>query len=47
MKVKVIFECEIYSEYTPWFTVNNELKHTNLECVEDLKVFVIETDKEL
>lgn len=29
MKVKIVFECEIYpTNYTPWFTVNDELKHT-------------------
>ena len=48
MKVKVEFECEIYSEnYTPWFAVNDEIKHTNLECVENLKVFNAETKEEL
>ena len=48
MKVKVEFECEIYPvEYTPWFTVNDEIVHTNLECVEKLKVFDAETGEEL
>ena len=50
MKVKVEFECEIYSaNYTPspWFTVNDELKHTSFDCVENLKVFDAETDEEL
>ena len=48
MKVKVVFECEIYpTDYTPWFTVNDELKHTDFDCVENLKVFDTETGKEL
>lgn len=48
MKVKVEFECEIYSnQFTPWFAVNDEIIHTNLECVENLKVFDAETGKEL
>ena len=29
MQVKIVFECEIYpTNYTPWFTVNDEFKHT-------------------
>lgn len=37
MKVRIEFECEIYSEKsTPWFAVNDEIIHTNLECVENL-----------
>lgn len=48
MKVKIEFECEIYPEYyTPWFTVNDIIEHTNLECVENLKVFNAETKEEL
>lgn len=48
MKIKVEFECEIYPvEYTPWFTVNNELKYTNLDCIESLEVFDAETGEEL
>lgn len=48
MKVRVEFECEIYSDkYTPWFTANDELIHTNLEYVENLKVFDAETGEEL
>lgn len=48
MKVKIEFECEIYPEnYTPWFTANDELKHTNLEYIKNLKVFDVETDEEL
>ena len=48
MKVRIEFECEIYSEKsTPWFTVNDEIIHTNFECVENLKVFDAETGKEL
>lgn len=48
MKVKVEFECEIYPEnYMPWFTVNDEIKHTGLDCVENLKVFDVETGEEL
>ena len=48
MKVKVSFECEVYStEYTPWFAVDNELNHTNLEQVNNLQVFDAETNEEL
>lgn len=48
MKVKVEFECEIYSDkYTPWFAVNDEIEHTNFECVENLRVFDAETGEEL
>ena len=48
MKVRVEFECEIYSDkYTPWFAVNDEIIHTNFECVENLKVFDVETGEEL
>lgn len=48
MKVKVEFECEIYPEYyTPWFTVNDIIEHTNLECVENLRVFDAKTKEEL
>jgi len=48
MKVKVVFECEIYPiEYTPWFTVNDELKHTNLDYVDNLSVYDAETGEEL
>lgn len=44
MKVKVVFECEIYpTDYTPWFTVNDELKHTGFDCVNNLSVFDAET----
>lgn len=48
MKVRVEFECEIYSDkHTPWFAVNDEIIHTNFECVENLKVFDVETGEEL
>lgn len=48
MKVKVEFECEIYSDkYTLWFAVNDEIEHTNFECVENLRVFNTETGEEL
>ena len=47
MKIKVEFECEIYPENTPWFTVNNEIKYTNLDCIESLEVFDAETGEEL
>lgn len=48
MKVKIEFECEIYPEkFTPWFTVNDEIQRTNLECVDNLKVFDAEIGKEL
>lgn len=48
MKVKVEFECEIYpTNYTPWFTVNDELKHTDFEHINNLTVTDIETDEEL
>ena len=48
MKIKVEFECEIYPvEYTPWFTVNNELNYTNLDYIESLEVFDAETGEEL
>lgn len=48
MKVRVEFECEIYSDkYTPWFAVNDEIEHTNFERVENLKVFNVETGEEL
>lgn len=48
MKVRVEFECEIYSDkYMPWFAVNDEIEHTNFECVENLKVFDAETGEEL
>lgn len=48
MKVKIEFECEIYPDkFTPWFTVNDEIIHTNFECVENLKVFDVETGEEV
>lgn len=48
MKVKVVFECEIYpTDYTPWFTVNDELKHTGFDCVNNLSVFDAETGEKL
>lgn len=48
MKVRVEFECEIYSDkFIPWFAVNDEIMHTNLECVENLKVVDVETGEEL
>ena len=48
MKVKIEFECEIYPEkFTPWLTVNDEIQCTNLECMENLKVFYAETGKEI
>ena len=48
MKVKVEFEYEIYSEYyTPWLAINDEIEHTKLECVENLKVFDSKTKEEL
>ncbi len=48
MRVKVEFECEVYTtDFTPWFKMNYELKHTDLECIENLKVFDVETGEEL
>ena len=48
MKVKVEFECDIYPlDYTPWFTVHDELEHTNLDYVNNLNVFNAETGEEL
>lgn len=48
MKVKVEFECDVdTSRYTPWFAVNDELQHTNLEDIDNLKVFDIESGKEI
>lgn len=48
MKVKIVFECEIYpTDYTPWFAVNDELKHTGFDCVNNLSVFDAETGEEL
>lgn len=48
MKVKVEFECEVYKgDYTPWFAIHDVFEHTNLDCVENLKVFNAETGEEL
>lgn len=48
MHVKVEFECEIYPiNYTPWFTVNDELEHTKLDYVDNLRVFDAKTGEEL
>lgn len=48
MKVKVVFECEIYpTNRAPWFTVNDELKHTGFDYVENLSVFDAETGEKL
>lgn len=48
MKVKVVFECEIYpTDYTSWFAVNDELEHTGFDCVNNLSVFDAETGEEL
>lgn len=47
MKVKIEFECEIYSQnFTPWFVVNDEIIHTNFECVwKILKCLMLKQEK--
>ena len=48
IKVKVEFECDVdITRFTPWFTVNDELQHTNLEDIDNLKVFDVESGKEI
>lgn len=48
MKVKVEFDCEIFPDgTTPWFFVHNELKHVDMDCIDNLKVYDAETGKEL
>lgn len=48
MKVKVDFEYDVdITRFTPWFSVNDELQHTNLENIDNLKVFDVESGKEI
>lgn len=48
MKVKIEFECEIFpGGTTPWFFVHSELNHADIDCIDNLKVYDVETGKEL
>lgn len=48
MKVKVEFECEVYSiNDQTWFKIYDEIEHTRLDCVQNFKVFDAETGEEV
>lgn len=48
MKVKVEFECDVYSiNSRTWFKIYDEIKKTQLDGIQEVKVFNAETNKEV
>ena len=48
MKIRVEFECDVYSiDYQTWFEIYNEINKTQLECIQNVKVFNAEINKEV
>lgn len=46
MRYKIEFTCELpFSNFTPWFTANDELNHTNFEYIEELDVIPVDEQR--
>lgn len=48
MKIRVEFECDVYAiNDQTWFKIYEEVNRTQLDCIQNVKVFNAETDEEV
>lgn len=48
MKIRVEFECDVYSiNEETWFRISDEINRTQLDCIQNIKIFDAETNEEL
>ena len=48
MKIRVEFECDVYSiNDQTWFKVYDEVNHTQLDCIQNVKVYDAATNEEI